>query len=53
MFGVANFMDLNKLHDSINKLNDTPSDLVHSVNDVYVYYGCTEVTAFADLINSR
>ena len=30
-------MDLNELHDTVNKLYDTQLDLVHSVSDIYLY----------------
>jgi tetrahydromethanopterin S-methyltransferase subunit B len=33
LFGVATVIDLDKLHDAVNKLHDTQSDLVHSVNE--------------------
>ena len=37
LFGVATVVDLNKLHYSVNKLHDTQSDLVHSVNEQLTY----------------
>jgi hypothetical protein len=37
LFVVATVMDLNELHDSVNKLYDTKLDLVHSLNDIYLY----------------
>jgi hypothetical protein len=50
-FSVATVMDLDKLHDSVNKLYDTQSDLVHSVIDMN--YKCTEVTEWVDYHNWR
>ena len=37
LFGVATVIDLDQLHDSVNKLHDTQSDLVHSVNEQLTY----------------
>jgi hypothetical protein len=36
-FVIATVMDLRVLHVSVNKLYDTQLNLVHSVNDIYLY----------------
>lgn len=37
LFGVPTVTDLEELHDSVNKLCDTRSGLVHSVNEQLIY----------------
>jgi tetrahydromethanopterin S-methyltransferase subunit B len=37
LFGVAAVIDLDELHDKVNKMDDTWSDLVLSVNEQLTY----------------
>jgi len=37
LFVVATAMDLSELHHLVDKLCDTQLDLVHSINDIYLY----------------